>query len=265
MKILLVGAGNMGSKYLNVLEKLGLKPAICDLDPNKRKEGYEFYCEIGEINKPFDKAIIATNPAFHVKLSKKLKEAGMSILIEKPPALSYEDLNSLSIYKDIWVSEIERFSICIKEFPKHEDIDYIEIRRLNTRKGYINPFWDLAWHDMYNLLYLFKDVEIDDINTDTWELKGYINSPKKEKIRFDIRVSWENDLVSRYWKLKTKKGHYFLNFADEEVLYPDGSSFRRQDGDKLTEMISAFLNNDYDGSFERALKILKIFENIPNT
>ena len=50
MHILLVGLGNMGSKYLRKLEELSLKPLLCDIDESKAKEtNHPFYCHYGDV------------------------------------------------------------------------------------------------------------------------------------------------------------------------------------------------------------------------
>ena len=259
--IILIGVGNMGSKYLNVLKNITDKIVLCDTDVEKISDkGFMYVCDIGDIQVPISKAIIATNPAHHVEIAKKLINTGADVLIEKPPATSYEEFISLSEFKNkIWISEIERFSICIKEFPKHTKPKSIEIKRLNKGRGYINPLWDLAWHDLYNLLYLFGDIEIESVKQGhIWEVKGKAG----DGIPFDLKVAWNHHFVDRSWVVHTSRGTIFMNFADEEIITEDGISYTRRDGNKLSDMVGQFLDGLEDGSFDRAAKILKILDSI---
>ena len=259
--IALVGLGNMGSKYLNLLSKSYDNLILCDTDESKLKDkGFLYVKDIKDIDKPISKAIIATDPSKHVELAGKLLSIGADVLIEKPPASSYDELSTLSIYKDkIWISEIERFSICIKELPKHIKPKSIHIKRLNKGKGYINPIWDLAWHDLYNLLYLFGDVDIKNFNTGhIWKLEGMVN----KDIPFSLEVAWNHHFVDRSWHINTKNGSIYMNFADEEIILEDGSSYNRRDGNKLLDMIGQFLDGMSDNSFDRAMKILKLLDGL---
>jgi predicted dehydrogenase len=259
--VVLIGVGNMGNKYLNVLKQLTNDIVLCDRDVNKiLDKGFPYVCDIGDLNSPISKVIIATDPTQHVNIAKMLLKTGADILIEKPPATSYEEFISLSEFKNkIWISEIERFSLCIKEFPKHIKPKYIEIKRLNKGRGYINPIWDLAWHDLYNLLYLFGDVTIENVRVGhVWELTGKVNN----ETPFQLQVAWNHHFIDRSWTVHTNKGSIFMNFADEEIILENGTSYTRKDGNKLMDMLEQFLDGLEDESFDRAAKILKMLDNI---
>jgi len=260
--VVLIGVGNMGNKYLNVLKQITDKIVLCDVDVNKViDKGLMYVCDVGDISIPISKAVVVTDPTKHVEISKKILQTGVDVLIEKPPATSFNEFMSLENFKHkIWISEIERFSLCIKEFPKHTKPKHIEIKRLNKGSGYINPLWDLAWHDLYNLLYLFGDVSIENIKTGhTWKIEGKL----MEDVPFSIEVAWNHHFIDRSWKVHTNKGTIFMNFADEEIILEDGSSYTKsKDSNKLLDMLNNFLDGLEDGSFDRAAKILKILENI---
>ncbi len=263
MHILLVGLGNMGSKYLRKLKELSHLPVICDINPEKAKECEEcpFYCHVGDVKENISRVIIAVNPEEHVRLAREFLNKGIPVLLEKPPALSSKEFEEIADNPLLEISEIELYSEGIKNFPPDVKPKEILIERLNKGKGYINPLWDLAWHDLYILHYLFKDVRVEDFSKNgvVWELKGKV----KEVIPFTIRVAWEypGEQV-RMWRILTEDGELRVDFQRERLEY--GSMKReRLFGDKLREMISDFLQGiRREGSKERALKNLRILESL---
>lgn len=258
--VLLVGLGNMGSKYFNLLSKMDISLQLCDVDVSKLKDkGYPYFINPDEAT-DITHGIVAIDPKKHIEAAKSILDKNAKVLIEKPPATSYDELYSLKDFKDrIHISEIERFSICVKEFPKHIKPKHIQIKRLNKGSGYINPIWDLAWHDLYNLIYLFGDVSVKSFKSGhIWRLEGFV----KEDVPFSLEVAWNHHFVDRSWQVKTDKGTIFMNFADEEITLEDGYSYRRQEGNKLLDMINEFLDDMPSESYDRALKILKILSSL---
>jgi len=155
------------------------------------------------------------------------------------------------------LSEIELYSFPVKHFPEGIEVQEILIERLNRGRGYINPLWDLAWHDLYVLQYLFGNVELDDFKEgDIWELEGRAGG-----IPFKLRVAWEyEEDVVRRWRLKTSKGELLMDFLREELIF-NGERRRRKEGDKLMEMVSDFLaGRKREGSAMRALRNLELLE-----
>jgi len=152
MHVLLVGLGNMGMKYLAKLEELQELPVLCDIDPYKNIGRHPFYCHFGEI-----------------------KESVVPVLLEKPPALSSEEFALIADDPNLEISEIELYSFPVKSFPRDIRVKEIRAERLNRGRGYINPLWDLAWHDLYVLQYLFGDVEVFRVRRGkVWELEGSV-------------------------------------------------------------------------------------------
>jgi len=262
MHVLLIGLGNMGKKYLRKIKELGLNPVLCDIDPEKSKVCDEcpFYCHVGDIKEEIQKVIIAVDPKEHVKLAKEFLEKGIPVLLEKPPALTSKEFEEIAQDSNLEISEIELYSEAVKHFPLNVQPEEITIERLNKGKGYINPLWDLAWHDLYILQYLFGDVQAEGVrkNGEVWELKGRVkNAP------FTIRVAWNYPgKQKRMWEIKTKDGKIFMDFINEEIVY---GNYKRQRmyGDKLGEMVQDFLSGvRREGSTRRALKNLKILESL---
>ncbi len=253
----------MGMKYLAKLEELEEIPVLCDIDPYKNINKYPFYSHFGDVKEEIKRVIIAVNPEHHVEIAQKFLEKGIPVLLEKPPAKSSREFARICNNPKLEISEIELYSFPVKNFPKNVSVKEILIERLNKGKGYINPLWDLAWHDMYILQYLFGDIELLDVKTgEVWELEG-----KAGGVPFRLRVAWEykGDVIRR-WRLRTADaGEIILDFLKEELIY-NGKTLRKTHGDKLKEMVSDFLEGmKREGSTLRALKNLKLLESLKDS
>ena len=266
--VLLIGLGNMGRKYLQKFSQLGLKPTLCDINSNLQEEfkNYNFYCFYDDVKDKPEKVFVMVNPEKHTEIAKHFLSKGSYVFLEKPPSLSFEDFRKLIEEfgkENLGVSEIERYSYAVKGFSAENlRVEKIEIYRLNRGKGYINPIWDLAWHDFYLLLYLFGDFEIENLERKGkffYTLKGFV----KDKIPFELNVAWNYQPVRREWVLKTNSGELVLDFLNERRLENGKEVSKREEKDKLLEMVSDVLKGKYDtNSVERALKILKELERL---
>lgn len=267
-KILLIGLGNMGKKYLNKFLEMGIKPTLCDVNENLKEEfkDFTFYCFYNEIENTPDKVFVAVNPQYHPEIARHFLERGSYVFLEKPPALSGGDLIPL-VEKygkhRIVVSEIERYSYAVRNFkPNPESVKEIKINRLNRGKGYINPVWDLAWHDLYLLLHLFGKMEIKDVlkrGKYFYTLKGLVNN----SIPFELNAAWNHPEVDRSWKIKTENGEIVLDFLNEKRIENGKVTSERKEKDKLLEMVDDVLRDNYDPlSVERSIKLLSELERI---
>jgi predicted dehydrogenase len=97
MKIVVVGCGSIGSRYVRLLNDLGVQVIACDSDP----ERFEAFKDLKDIitvtnlddalsTQP-DRMIVATPPNAHADIACAGFEAGVDVLIEKPIASTLED------------------------------------------------------------------------------------------------------------------------------------------------------------------------------
>ncbi len=253
----------MGTKYLRKLKELNLAPVLCDVDPEKAEVCGEcpFYCHVGDVKEEVERVIIAVDPRDHVKLAREFLERGVPVLLEKPPALSSEEFLEIAENPLLEISEIELYSEAVKNYPTDFEPQEILIERLNRGRGYINPLWDLAWHDLYVLQYLFGEVEVEDLTRKEglWELKGRVRG----QIPFTLRVAWEYPGEQRrVWRLRNAREELVMDFGREEILHR-GRKRSRLFGDKLREMVEDFLRGvRREGSRQRALRNLQILERL---
>jgi predicted dehydrogenase len=265
-KVLLVGVGNMGRKYLNKFLQLGITPLLLDTNENLKKEfsRYPFYTSPEQIEEIPKKVFIAINPQYHPEVADYFLSKGCYVFLEKPPALAASEFSTLlEKYgkSSLGVSEIERYSAALKGL-KIEKPTKVIIKRLNRGRGYINPIWDLAWHDFYLLLYLFGNFSITKVEKKGnfhYSIEGLLNNYNTP---FVLEIAWNYPYeVQRNWLIETPQGSIFLDFLNERRIENSKITAQRKDKDKLLEMVEDALNGTYDpNSSLRALKILQILE-----
>ncbi len=267
MKVGLVGVGNMGSKYVNKFNELMLDYVLVDSDIQKLNHyppNIKKFTNIDQaMEEGLDAVFIATSPQSHIPLAKVFLNEGINVMVEKPPSLSrrdFEEALDLAYKKNVFfsVSEIELKSSSVRNLYINEDVGIVEGYRLNLGKGYINPFFDLAWHDLYIFSYLFGNFKLKNVeiisNIAKVEAVG-------EKTDFILEVAWLHPYVKREWNLKTSQGNINLNFVEDKITYPSGKVVEKDNQDKLRLMIKEFLENPSYESSLRSLNILKEIEN----
>ena len=106
MNIGVIGAGWWGKNIINTLELIDVVSKIyySDLDPNVQEKFPAnkkaiFINEADELISSIDisSVCIATPPATHYRLTKKALEAGKNVFIEKPPAMSSDQITELGV------------------------------------------------------------------------------------------------------------------------------------------------------------------------
>lgn len=267
MKIGIVGTGNMGSHYVRKCDILGYDAVLIDKEESQLKkhpDKFKKYTDLDEAlkNENINVLFIATDPRSHIPLAKKALDKGINVMVEKPPSIEPSELEeAIELAKRkkavLGVSEIELRSSSIRNFKKEGKFKHIEAYRLNLRSGYINPFYDLAWHDLYIFSYLFGDVKIKKVidKGNIFEIFG-----ETEENEFFLQVAWNNPYLRREWILKSDEGDVVLNFVEDKIEYPSGKIVPKDSSDKLELMIKEFVEKPSFDSAYRALNILKEFK-----
>ncbi len=254
MHVLLVGLGNMGNKYFWKLEELGERLVLCDIDPSKGRDSYPFYCHFGEVKEELSAVIVAVDPKDHPRIAQEFLKRGLPVLLEKPPAVSSKDFESLMSFERLYISEIENYSVCTEFLKKPKT--HIRIERFGRGKGYISPLWDLAWHDLYLLQRISEDIRLGrlEVKEGIWTLWGTVKG-----VPFSLSVAWEHPQPRRLWHIDEE---LMLDFGQERV-YQGDKLIREEKRDKLRLMLEDFLKGRYDRkSVERAYKNLQLLESL---
>ncbi len=258
MEVLLVGLGNMGLKYLRKLEEVGVSIFVNDINEGKAESlPYAFIQNIEDIPESITHAIVAIDPKEHVNVAKRLLDKGIKVLLEKPPALSSEEFLQIKDYENLYISEIELYNPCLLNLKDtfNSGVSIIS-KRLNKGIGYFSPLWDLAWHDLYIIDYLFGDIEVTDCLGHGFYRKIWGRAGSCE---FSIEVAWKYEGETNR---SLKAGDYFINFTEGKV-YKGNSVVCENTKDKLKLMVTSFLDGTYlGGSRERAYRIIKELEKV---
>ncbi len=270
MKVAIVGIGNMGSKYINKFKDLGYEAVLIDKEKEQLDKYSDEFIKYQDLEEALEKEniqtlFVATAPTSHIPIAEKALQRGINTMVEKPPALDPVDLyDAIELAKKnnaiLGVSEIELRSNCIRNFDKNINISNIEAYRLNLRSGYINPFFDLAWHDLYIFHYLageFKINNVEDIKEDEMHLVK-VNADSKTT-HIDLQVAWNSPNLRREWILETEKEKIVFDFVEDKIIYSDGTVKEKDNVDKLELMIKEFVENPSFESSYRALNILNEF------
>jgi len=100
-KICVIGAGRWGENHVRTLKELGYLGGIYDLNSArlaelKIKYQTEVFSSLDEaINRRFDGYVVSSSAETHYEIGKKLINAGLPLLIEKPMTLNIEESKEL--------------------------------------------------------------------------------------------------------------------------------------------------------------------------
>lgn len=269
MKVGIVGIGNMGSKYVNKFRELNLDYVLIDSNQSQFEKYPEDVPKYTDLEEALEKEninflFVTTSPTSHIPIARKAIERNINVMVEKPPALSRRDFEDILdfAYKNnviLAVSEIELNSSSVRNLKINGKVENVEGYRLNLGKGYINPFFDLAWHDLYIFNYLFGNFSIKKVSIEGNNV--YVNA-NSDNTEFNLQVAWLNPFLKRSWHLKSGSEETLLDFVEDKIIYPSGEVVEKDNIDKLKMMIEKFIKNPSYESSLRALNILKEIEKI---
>ena len=189
-KILVVGKGKWGTKFINELKKINDKIKIIDSKIDFKK-----------INtKNLDQVFVLTNDKNHYKIVRYFLEKKIKVFCEKPLTLKY--INSKKLFNlskknktKLYVSDVEMFKNKIIKLKK----DNI-IKRSKYHNNKTNILNRLAYHDFY---LLFNQTDIKRI----YKIK--ILEKNFGKLRFNINLGARNFLFN--YDLNVKKKTHKIN------------------------------------------------------
>lgn len=172
MDVGVIGVGAMGRNHVRVYSELKGVGSVYVYDPIEenaaRAKEFATICgSLDELLKKVDAVSICVPTRYHFETAKKVIEAGINCLIEKPITLTVQEGEQLlKIIKSsdlvVGVGHIERFNPIVVEMTKiAQQPDYVAVKRHNPTSSRITDasvVEDLMIHDIdivFNVL--FKD------------------------------------------------------------------------------------------------------------
>ena len=174
IRIGLVGFGYWGPMFVRNFEQIaGVEAAwVCDLDPERRAAVAQRHPHVpvfDDLDDAFragaDAVVVATPPRTHEPLARRVLEAGMHVLVEKPIAMTGDEalaLGALAKQKNrtLMVGHILRYNPALKtirtmiEDGDLGDLYYVTSTRVNLGRHHrdVNVIWDLGPHDLSAIL-----------------------------------------------------------------------------------------------------------------
>ncbi len=174
MDVGVIGVGVMGRNHVRVYSELKGVDTVYVYDPvsENAERTKEFATVCGSLEELLQKAeavSICVPTRYHFETAKKVINAGIDCLIEKPITLTVEEGKSLLKLIDgkditVGVGHIERFNPIVEEIKKiAERPDYVSIKRHNPTSSRITDasvVEDLMIHDIdivFNVLFKGED------------------------------------------------------------------------------------------------------------
>jgi UDP-N-acetylglucosamine 3-dehydrogenase len=244
LKAALVGLGIMGANHARVLSNLEGVDLVAVADPQGDIRGMlpgtEVLTHVEEvIKKKVDYCVIAAPTAYHEEISLKLIDAGISILIEKPIAHTFESANRISKAasdKGVVgaVGHIERFNSALQQARvRILNGDLGEIYQISTRR--LGPFpariadvgvvMDLATHDI-DLTSWIADSKYKNISAQSATRSGRAHedlvavvAQLQNGVVVNHLVNWLSPLKERKTIITGEKGTYVIDTLTSDLTF----------------------------------------------
>lgn len=256
MKLLLVGAGKWGQKYISTLSSKysNIKLEIANRDNWKQL-----------IDDKPDGVIICTPPNSHIEIAEFSLQRNIPTMIEKPLSLSLEEAHKLKKYEQvpILVNHIHLFSETYGLLKYHVGESIDKIVSLGFNNGPVRDYsslWDYGPHDISMIMDLVEPISDFPDQIEATEVKTRNGS------LFDIKMKFKNieteSLIGNggahpIRKLKVECGGL-------QIVY-DGKVPQKEQFSPLENALMAFIGAIYGARDRRlgldfSLKVLKVLE-----
>ena len=235
-RILLIGAGKMGSNHLRVLsaEKNLLVAGVVEpfLKPDL-PAGVKLYTSLSQVDpNSFDAALIATPTETHFEVSKQLIELKKDLLVEKPLASTPDQANELidrakTAGIKLFVGHVERSNPAVRRLkeviakgwigkPIHCSFTRVGGYPQNVKSGN-NVLLDLAVHDLDVFQYLFGSFNVKSSIIHSTIIPGTADTAEillkgNEGISANIHVNWVTPTKIRSVRVTGTKGVVLVDY-----------------------------------------------------
>ncbi|MBI2839472.1 MAG: Gfo/Idh/MocA family oxidoreductase [Acidobacteria bacterium] len=269
MKVAVVGVGHIGKEHARVVANTsGCElHAVVDQRRDRAQEVAErhrsrCFFDVSEIAGKVDAAVIAVPTEAHLPVAKRLLEAGVDCLVEKPIAGSIADADALietaaRCGRILQVGHVERFNPALQAaLPLIKDPRFIEVHRLGSfvaRSLDIDVVLDLMIHDIDVVLTLAGSMptEVRAVGVPVLTRKIDICN-----VRLEIGKCVANLTASRVYRDKVRKVRIFQPDAYISLDYgaQSGDVYRLSKAEGLPQVTASALTIVHEEPFKLQLQ-----------
>ena len=246
--ILFIGNGEWSRKVSNILvaSESRLKPVVISAR-NFLNAGKQALPE-GLILEDIKLIWITTFPDMQLRILEKLQDLNSRIIIEKPIALTLEDIKQLhaimpKVKSSVYLSQPWTFSKLWESASKqilksHEELEIYALRMGELERERISPSLDWLPHELYLLASLMQSRQLENEYLKLLSSKG-----SSKEICLDYQVGKDVKINLQAGKSASRRAHWRILAADQIRLEIDFDSKRVTRREGLGEITEEF-NSD---------------------
>ena len=246
--ILFIGNGEWSRKASNILvaSESRLKPVVISARNflNTKKQALPE----GRILEDFNLIWITTFPEMQLKILEQLQDLNSKIILEKPIALTLEDIKQLhsilpKVKSSVYLSQPWTFSklwesASTQILQMHEDLEIDALRVGELQRERISPSLDWLPHELYLLASLMQSRELENEYLKLLSSKG-----SSKEICLDYQVGKDVKINLQAGKSASRRAHWRILAADQIRFEIDFDSKRVTRWEGLGEITEEF-NSD---------------------
>ena len=229
--ILFIGNGVWSRKVSNILVASGsrLKPVVISARNSLNTE--KLALPEGHILEDFSFIWITTFPEVQLKILEQLQDLNSKIILEKPIALTLEDIKQLhsiipKVQSTVYLSQPWTFSKLWESASKqilksHKELEICALRVGELQREKISPSLDWLPHELYLLASLMQSRELGSESLKLLSSKG-----SSEEICLDYQVGENMRVNLQAGKSSPRRAYWHISVADQIRLEIDFDSKR---------------------------------------
>ena len=240
--ILFIGNGEWSRKVSNILvaSESRLKPVVISARDFLNTE--KLALPEGHILEDFNFIWITTFPEMQLKILEQLQDLNSKIILEKPIALTLEDIKQLhsilpKVKSSVYLSQPWTFSklwesASTQILEVHEDLEIDALRVGELQRERISPSLDWLPHELYLLASLMQSRELGNESLKLLSSKG-----SSKEIRLDYQVGENMRVNLQAGKSASRRAYWRISVADQIRLEVDFDSKRITEKEGVEEIV----------------------------
>ena len=243
--ILFIGSGEWSRKVSNILvaSESRLKPVVISARYFLNTE--KLALPEGRILEDFSFIWITTFPEMQLKILEQLQDLNSRIILEKPIALTLDDIKRLRsilprVKSSVYLSQPWTFSklweSAFKQiFQNYEDLEIDALRVGELQRERISPSLDWLPHELYLLASLIQSRKLGNES-----LKLLFSKGSSKEIRLNYQVGENMRVNLQAGKSASRRAYWRISVADQIRLEVDFDSKRITKREEVREITEEF-------------------------